>query len=308
MMKILYREPLVYFLLIAVLFFTAFNFLGSSGPGDNKIIVVDRASLLRHMQMKTKAVDQNLLIRSFDAMPELKRQQLITDYVREEALYREAQSLGLDKNDPVIRGRALQKLQFITQEYSEALLKVNDEQLEKYFDVHKKDYYIQPYVTFTHVFFSRESHGDEWVHQLAVDKLQQLRKNDTSFSAAIEHGDRFPYHVNYVERTEDFVASHFGELLSKQVFDFSIKKQNWRGPFTSAYGSHLVLVSRLEEGRSPELVDVVSQVYQDAQREQTRKSLEDTYQLIVDTYAVELSADLNSGKLERDQLVSFTPG
>ena len=305
-MKIFFKEPLVLFLLIGSLFFAAFNFLGGSGFDDNKTIVVDRVSLLRYLQLKTKAVDQNLLLRTFDAMPEDKRQKLIADYVREEALYREAQAIGLDKNDPVIKGRVLQKLEFITQEYSEAVLKVDDEQLEKYFDNHKNDYFIEPSVTFTHVFFNRESHGDELANKLAVEKLRELNKNETPFAESIQHGDRFPFHVNYVERTPDFISSHFGEPMSQQIFAFSMAENSnktgvWRGPYTSTYGFHLIMVSRLEEGRFPKLGEVVSQVYQDAQHQQTRKSLDDAYQAIVETYTVELSADLNTVPTEVSQ-------
>lgn len=297
-MKALYKEPLVYFLLIGGLFFVAFNFFGSS-RFDNKTIVVDRVSLLQFMQLKTKIVDQNLLIRSFDAMPEDKRKKLIADYVHQEALYREAQSIGLDKNDPVIKGRVLQKLEFITQEYSEAILKVSDEQLEKYFEDNKKDYFIEASITFTHVFFNRTMHGDTLADKLAVDKLQELKKNNISFSEGLRHGDRFLYHVNYVERTPGFVSSHFGSEMSEHIFeipemaDFN-EKNIWRGPYASPYGFHLVMVSGYQKSRFPKLVEVVGQVFQDAQREQTRKSLDDAYQSIVATYSVELSEDLNN--------------
>ena len=64
------------------------------------------------------------------------------------------------------------------------------------------------------------------------------------------------------------------------------------------------MVSRLEEGRFPKLVEVVSQVHQDAQHQQTRKSLDDAYQAIVETYTVELSADLNTVATEVSQTSS----
>jgi len=296
--KGLYKEPLIYFLLIGGLFFFAFNFVGQSiDSTDSQTIVVDRLSLLRYIQLKTKVIDQGELIRSFDTMPEDKRQEWIDSYVREEALYREAKALGLDKDDPVIKGRVLQKLEFITQEYSEAILDITDEQIEAYFEQNKQDYYVEPYVTFTHVFFSRDIHGDELAGQLAAEKLQDLNKSKTPFVEAIQHGDRFPFHVNYVERTPDLIASHFSEAMSQQIFVLNPGPANqegvWRGPYTSNYGVHLVMVSRREEGRFPALTEVVSQVFQDAQRQQIRKSLDNTYQAIIDTYAVEISGDLN---------------
>jgi len=292
-MKAFLKEPLVYFLLIGGVIFSLSSFFEETYE-DTQEIVVDRASLLRYIQQKTKAIVQTQLVRSFETMPDAKRQQWIDAYVREEALYREGQALGLGKDDPLIKGRVIQKLEFITQEYSEAVLKVSDAQLEAYFDTHKKDYYIESFVTFTHVFFNRESHGDEIAHTLAVEKLKALNENKVPFAEGIQHGDRFPFHVNYVERTPDFIASHFGDTMSEQVFDFSVSEETWRGPYVSAYGSHVILVSRLELGRDPELTEVVSQVYQDAQRQQMTAGLEKAYQSIIDTYTVKRSEDLQS--------------
>jgi len=292
-MKALLKEPLVYFLLIGGVIFSLSSFVEESYEGAQEI-VVDRASLLRHIQLKTKAIDQARLERSFDAMSDAKRQQWIDAYVREEALYREGSALGLGEDDPLIRGRVIQKLEFITQQYSETVLKVSDIQLEAYFDTHKEDYYIKPFITFTHVFFDRESHGDDIAHALAVEKLKSFNENNIPFSEGIQHGDRFPFHVNYVERTPDFITSHFGSTISEAVFDFSITEETWRGPYVSAYGSHVILVSRLEPGRAPELTEVLSQVYQDAQREQVSQGLKMAYQAIIDTYTVKHSDDLKT--------------
>lgn len=299
LVKTLIREPLVTFILIGSLFFAAFNLSGNKGVDENKTIVVDRASLLRFLQLKSKTVDQRLLVRSFDAMPGSERKNLIAEYVQEEALYREAQSIGLDKDDPVIKGRVLQKLAFITQEYSEAILKVNDAQLEQYYSINKQDYVIESSITFTHVFYDRTTHGDELARKLAVDKLQELNNNNVSFSEGLKHGERFPYHVNYVERTADLVSSHFGQEMSTQIFGIPTmadwnERSVWRGPYASPYGSHLVMVSAYQESRFPKLDEVVGQVYRDAQREQTRKSLDEAYKAIVNTYSVELSEDLSS--------------
>jgi hypothetical protein len=261
------------------------------------------------MQQKTKSINQDTLVRSFDTMPADKQKVWIESYVREEALYREAQALSLHKDDPVIKGRVLQKLEFITKDYSEALLNITDEQIENYFEENKNDYYVEPYVTFTHVFFNRDFHGDE-LARMATEKLQDLNKNRTPFAEAIQHGDRFPFHVNYVERTPDFVASHFSETMSEQIFTLPPAPDNgegvWHGPFTSEYGVHLVMLSRREEGRFPELAEVISRVAQDTQREQIRQGLDDAYQAIIDTYAVEISDDLNVVTEQGKQIATST--
>ena len=139
--------------------------------------------------------------------------------------------------------------------------------------------------------------------------MKELNLKKVSFSEGLQHGDRFPYHVNYVERTPDFVASHFGQSMADNVFSIPVSSsspdsQQWKGPFESPYGYHLVMISRREAGRYPALADVVGQVHQDAQRKQIRQNLDKTYQAIIDTYQVQLSEELNREVMLRSNLTS----
>ena len=118
------------------------------------------------------------------------------------------------------------------------------------------------------------------------EKLNQLQANKVPFSQGAQHGDRFPYHVNYVERTPDFIASHFGQNMSDKIFALKTTSDIWLGPFESEYGAHLVMVNRLEPGRFPELKEVSGQVYQDLQRQKIQQNLDKSYQVIIDTYSV----------------------
>jgi len=284
-MKVILKEPLVYFLLLSGLLFFFTSFFQQESDNSQEI-VVDRASLLGYIQQRTKVAEQDKLIKMFDKMPTDKRTGWINAYVREEALYREAQALRLDENDPIIKGRVIQKLEFITKEYSEAILNVTNENLEQYFEKNKQDYYIEPYVTFTHVFFNRGSRTEQELLLLASDKLSELKGNNVPFSQGSQYGERFPYHVNYVERTPDFIASHFGQTMSDEIFRLKTIDDTWQGPFKSEYGAHLIMVNRIEKGRFPSLTDVSEQVYQDVQREQIQRNLEGSYKAIIDTYSV----------------------
>ncbi|MEY8213009.1 MAG: peptidylprolyl isomerase [Colwellia sp.] len=284
-MKVIWKEPLVYFFLLSSLLFLGFSFFEKESDNTQEIIV-DRASLLGFIQQKAKVVEQDKLIKMFEAMPEDKRSDWINAYVKEEALYREAQALRLDENDPIIKGRVIQKLEFITKEYSEAILNVTQTDLTEYFDNNQKDYYIEPFVTFTHVFINGEDKKKADLLDNAKEKLNQLQANKVPFSQGAQHGDRFPYHVNYVERTPDFIASHFGQNMSDKIFALKTTSDIWLGPFESEYGAHLVMVNRLEPGRFPELKEVSGQVYQDLQRQKIQQNLDKSYQVIIDTYSV----------------------
>jgi len=288
-MKVILKEPLVYFLLLSGLLFYVTTFFQQDSDNSQEI-VVDRASLLSYIQQRTKIVEQDKLIKMFDRMPEDKRSDWVNAYVREEALYREAQALRLDENDPIIKGRVIQKLEFITKEYSEAILNVTQTDLDEYFDKNKQNYYIEPFVTFTHVYFDSGTHGKNSAKSLAIEKLNELSNNKVSFSEGIKHGDRFPYHVNYVERTPDFIASHFGQDMSDKIFNLKTIGDTWQGPFESEYGVHLIMVNRMEKGRFPSLTDVSEQVYQDVQREQIQSNLERSYKAIIDTYSVKVES------------------
>ena len=83
-MKVILKEPLVYFLLLSGLLFFITTFFQQDS--DNSLeIVVDRTSLLGYIQQKTKVVEQDKLIKMFDNMPDDKRAGWINAYVREEA-------------------------------------------------------------------------------------------------------------------------------------------------------------------------------------------------------------------------------
>ncbi len=287
-MKAILKEPLVYFLLLSGLLFFVTAFFQQDSDNSQEIIV-DRASLLGYIQQKTKIVEQDKLIKMFDGMSDDKRADWITAYAREEALYREAQALRLDENDPIIKGRVIQKLEFITKEYSEAILNVTEDNLVEYYKNNKQDYYVEPFVTFTHVFFDTGPGEKDLAKNRAVEKLAELNRDRVPFSEGIKHGNRFPYHVNYVERTPDFIASHFGQGMSDEIFNIEGSSNVWLGPFESKYGFHLVMVNRLEEGRYPTLAEVSERVQQDVQREQIQNNLENSYKAIIDTYTVTTS-------------------
>ena len=53
---------------------------------------------------------------------------------------------------------------------------------------------------------------------LAEAKLAALKTVGAVFSDSPKHGERFPYGVNYVERTKEHVQSHFGKPMTRALF------------------------------------------------------------------------------------------
>ncbi len=289
-MKTLLREPLIHFLALGLGLFVLFEFVaGDDAAYDSKVINVDRDALLTFVQYRSRAFEPRIAAERLDRMSEADLERLVSDYVREEALHREALALGMDKNDYIIKRRMIQSIEFITDGFVTAAVEVSEEDVEDYFESNREDYYIDPFVTFTHVFFDKERHGGDEAPALASAKLAELNAQQVPFSNAPRHGDRFPFFVNYVERGPEFVTSHFGAPMAQGVFAIEPSDTTWHGPFESPYGVHLVMLTRNVAGRYPELAEVEAGVRDDAEREAIAAQKDKAIQSIVDTYAVRRS-------------------
>ncbi|UQY80282.1 peptidyl-prolyl cis-trans isomerase [Candidatus Hepatincola sp. Av] len=223
---------------------------------------------------------------------------LIDEYIKEEVLYREALAMGLDKDDYIIKRRLVQKMQFMTEGVMEATSKVSSKEIENYFNQHQADYYIQPSVTFTHVFFSNEIHSKKLALALAKKQLKVLNNNKIPFADAPKYGDRFLYYVNYVDRTKDFVESHFATTMSNKLFQLK-PSHHWYGPFQSPYGYHLVYISKHTLGRKAKLSEVIDKVTYDLQLKRNSQETNKVIKDIIKTYKVkvDMPALLGDNKL-----------
>ena len=89
----------------------------------------------------------------------------------------------------------------------------------------------------------------------------------------------------------DFIASHFGPVMTEAIFESAPSDKVWVGPFNSDYGYHLVMLTKKVSGRSPDLSEVIGRVTEDAQRDYTRQMNDETIQEIIDGYEVKVELD-----------------
>lgn len=291
MVKHFIREPLLLFFALGAALFAVYGLINANVAAPASQITVTRADLLQFMQYQAKAFDEARFAALFDQLSTEDREQLIADYVREEALYREAKALGLDRNDYVARRRLIQQLEFITQGFIEARLTLSDDELETYYENHKVAYAEPAKVLFSHVFFSIDRHGAEKAGAMAQQKLHQLNERRTPFHEATAHGDRPLYHVNYVRKERDLIASHFGETMAQTLFSLDPDPSRWRGPYRSAYGFHLVLLTERIPAQTPTFEDVKPRVEVDAMGAYRQRKLNEAIDDIVAAYEVRLIDD-----------------
>lgn len=283
------RDPLLHFLVVGgALFAFHASYVGAPDPGaDDLTIVIDEKALLGFMQDRARVFADGPFREQLASLSPPERRQLIDDYVREEVLYREAVALGLDRDDYIIRRRLVQKLEFVTETLSRQTVEVTPAELRAYFDAHRSDYRIEPTITFTHVFFDAERGGREAALAEARRAVGRLNAEAAPFEAGGRTGDLFPFHQNYVERTPDFVASHFGSDMAAAVFAMP-PGATWQGPFESPYGAHAVMVSARTEARDATLEEIEGRVREDAVFEKKSRLMNETVDALVAKYEVRI--------------------
>ncbi len=290
MLKRIAKDPLSHFLVVGVLIFIVVGLFAdrTQTPIDNNKIIVDQQSLLTYLQYRSKAFDPDTFNQVLASMSEAERNKLIDDYVRDEVLYREAVALGLDQSDAVIRQRLNQRMEFALRGLVSGSVDINEEQLAAYFETHEEDYEVAAHATFAHIYFNGAERGWGNAKSDAQALLEDLTQKETPIENVSGLGDEFAYFENYVERTPDFVASHFGNEMSEQVFALSPQPDTWVGPFKSPLGFHLVQVLVNENARPATLDEVRALVREDAERAQLQENMAAALAALTERYEIEI--------------------
>lgn len=291
MLAKLLKQPLLHFLVLGALVFVAYAFTGEQAaetgeelPDD--VIVVDRAALLDYLQYQAQAFEPELFEARLAAMSAAEIDALVTAYVREEALHREALRMGMDQGDYIIRQRLVQKVEFLLENLVAESINPSEADLQVFYAARIDDYRIDAVYTFTHIFFDGQNDGMEQARTRAA----ALLGTDIAFDAASQHGDRYPFLQNYVERTRDFVANNFSAEFVGQL-DGLTPGEHWQGPFASRYGFHLVLLRARAEPLTPPLADIHERVLDDYRYETLVRSRQEAEERVIAEYAVSLQLE-----------------
>lgn len=154
-MKRWLNEPLFHFLLAGAVMFGVYEWLNRDRPDDRPQTV----------RITAQEVDwlKETWARQWQRPPsEDELRGLVTDYLKETLLAREAEELGLAENDTIVRRRLAQKLEFLVQD-TVRLAEPGEDELREYFQA-RRDQYAQPArVSFTqdHGMLPPEMTGDQ---------------------------------------------------------------------------------------------------------------------------------------------------
>ena len=262
----LLREPLLHFLLIGTALFVVFG-LVSPGDSDSKRIVVTQAQ-----------VDD--LVRQYHSLwsrapTAVELQRLIETQVHNELVYREGRSLGLDRDDAVIKRRVRQKYDLMAEEEN-SLGAPTDAQLEGYRVAHPAQFMQPAVLSFDQVFFNQATTSPE---VLDVARAALVRGADP---ASQGQSSLLPTHVT--DSALDLVARDFGTQLAKEIATVPVGQ--WVGPLISGYGVHLVRVNARSAAELPPLAQVRASVEREWENDQRNRARETSYARLRADYTV----------------------
>jgi hypothetical protein len=242
------REPLLHFAVFGGLIFAGFQFFGTpeERPGSAQVISYD-ADALEQMKQKYAGIWKR-------PPSEEEFAHLLQAEIENELLVREALALGLDRNDPVIRNRLVQKMLFLATSAAQAM-EPADDVLQAHLESSSAAFAEPPQLTFVQIYLGGE---------LPSDNGSALLADLAAGADPAELGvpSMLPRHMSGAEAPA--VDSNYGSGFAEQVL--AQPKGVWSGPVQSGFGWHLVRLDAAAGGRVPELEEIRDSVLFDWRR------------------------------------------
>jgi hypothetical protein len=277
-MKRLLNEPLLHFLVMGALIFGVYSWLNRSLPGNTSAAGTVRITSNEITWLKKTWSRQWQREPTRDEL-----RGLVTDFLKEELLAREARSLGLDQNDTIVRRRLAQKLEFLVQDASR-LADPTGEDLRRFYEANPERFQTDARISFTQVFFSREKRVDAATEAKAALNELSHGANPADF------GDRLLVDSELIDADMQSVAGQLGRQFADAVF--ALKPGAWNGPIESGYGLHLVRVSEIKPADRREFSEVKTQVLELWRQQRQRQDNEKYFASLLKKYDVTVDEDL----------------
>jgi PPIC-type PPIASE domain len=283
-MRKLIREPRFHFLLLgAVIFFIADRSRSIAVPSGKKIVVTQS-------QIESIVVGFSRTWMRPPTQEEL--QGLMSDYVRDEVLYREARTMGLDQDDVIVRRRMRQKFEFLAEDLAARTGPPSDQELEAYLRQHADKYSEEASFSFEHIFLSREKRGAS-ADAEATAMLARLSGKAIDIEKL---GDAFLLPSRFEKTSAGETARLFGEKFAKELNKTQLG--TWAGPIESSYGLHLVRVNGRMPEVTPSLANVRESVLRDLLSDRRKQELDIQYEKLRARYTVVVEPPEASGIAE----------
>ncbi|MBM9604125.1 peptidyl-prolyl cis-trans isomerase [Desulfopila inferna] len=271
------KEPLLHFLLIGAGLF----FLSGYGNGPAPMQTGQTGESSTEIVVTGSNIDQlvETFSKTWQREPTQKEEAgLIETFIRDEIYYRQARAMGLDRQDPVIRRRMRQQMEFIFEDIS-SQDEPTDAELSTFMLENPERYLIDPQVSFLHVYIRTDGAaaqaGNETVRLLSL--LQEGAEPSTLGAPFLLGND-----IRLSPLWE--ISNRFGDDFGRRLLE--VQPGRWEGPLPSAYGLHLVFITDVKESRLPPLAEVREVVARDLMRMRQQMLKDETYAKLKEKYTV----------------------
>jgi len=276
-MRRLLREPLLHFAAIGALLFALYGWVDGGASAAPREIVVTQGQQENLRAQFARAWRRPPTAAELDG--------LVEQWVRDEIFYREGQALGLERDDPVVRRRIAQKLEFIAD--GQAPAPPGDAELQAWLDTHRDEYAIEPSYALRQLYFDPARRGarldadiDAARAGLAAGKA--VEGDSTMLPTELQAAPAFE-----VERV---FGSEFADALK------ALPPGEWAGPVRSGFGLHLVKIEQRVDGRAATLAEVRDAVERDWLRARSLQAKEDFYKKLRANYTVRIDTGVKPPK------------
>jgi hypothetical protein len=271
MLQRLAAEPLAQFLLIGAGLFLLHAAVRSREP-------VGEIRVSRGQLFSLAALHERAWMR-----PPTRRelQGLMDSWIREEVAEREARAMGLDRNDPVIRRRLRQMLEFLSEERADQR-QPSPADLQTWLREHPDRYRRDAAYSFTQVFLDPTSSAAPPSRRAPV---LLARLNGVAPPDPAGLGDPL---LLLEPRFESLPGREVERLFGRDFAAALARLQpgGWVGPLRSGYGEHLVKLERVLPGLVPPLAEVRQEVERDWRQDQRQRQREADYRRWLSRYRV----------------------
>ena len=254
------RRPLATFALLGSLMFAAKTWLVPTTPEPQQLTVtVERGATPAEV---ARARDEAILLAIAENAGVVQRDRVVRDRLVQNMRFAageltdgdalaQAVALGMQRTDPVARGRLIQIAETMLAESTRP--SPSDKELEAYLQSHADRYRRAPTVSFEQVFVSRKrADFDERLRAIAA------RPDDAESDAGL-----LPRRIE--NGTEARIDVRFGPGFGARVM--ALDSDDWSPPIRSKFGAHFVRVLSRDPGTLPALKQVRARVVHDYQRD-----------------------------------------
>jgi len=267
------REPLLHFLLIGAGLFFLFNQIANPQVETDHRITITQAKLdiLANAWLKRKGRPPSAQ----------EREQQLEHYIREQVLYREAMSMGLDKDDVIVSRRLAKKMEYLFNDLS-FIPQPTEIELASFLSDHAAKFTLPATVTFSQIYLDPGEHNED-INKDAEQLLEQLKQTKTTVDT-INLGDRTLLPYEFIKERQSEISSMFGAAFTPQVFTLPVN--SWQGPVASEYGVHLIYIHSRTEARLPSLAEIHERVASEWRTAKQQEANEVFYQSLYQRYKI----------------------